>query len=95
MGLFVVCIGIKFVPQSFINYNEHDGSGTGFTFRDPHSSAVYNTVGWAMDTYYNRPHHIDLLRRAGMREHFTWVDAALEYEKLYTRALERKKVWVS
>jgi len=77
------------------NYNKHDGCGTGFMFNDPSAGAVYNTVGWALDTYYHRPQHIDKLRHAGMREHFTWIDAALVYEKLYTNALERKKVWVS
>lgn len=74
-------------------YNEHDGSGTGFTFDLPTPQALYDTVGWAVSTYYDRPHHIDMMRETAMHEHFTWIDSALHYEKMYTRARARRLQW--
>ncbi|MBU1862044.1 MAG: glycogen synthase GlgA [Candidatus Omnitrophica bacterium] len=79
--------------DTVIQYNEQDGSGTGFMFHNPTPSAVYNTVGWVVSTYYDRSPHIDAMRKQGMGESFSWVDSALRYEKVYTHALARRKVW--
>jgi len=76
-------------------YDEHFGTGTGFTFNFPTPDAVYNTVGWAVSTYYDRPNHIKAMRQAGMHSSYCWIDSALEYEKLYERAFSRRKQWVT
>ncbi len=52
------------------NYNEGDGSGTGFKFWEPTPQALYNTIGWAVSTWYDRPHHISKLRQAAMAREF-------------------------
>src|SRR5208283_2970773 len=33
-------------------YDEATGNGTGFNFFEPTAQAVYDTVGWAVSTYY-------------------------------------------
>jgi len=81
--------------DTVIPYNEQHGTGTGFTFEAPDSGAVKGTVGWAVSTYYDRPRHITRMRDAGMRINYTWVDAALKYEKLYDHAHMRQKQWVT
>ncbi|MCL2880361.1 MAG: glycogen synthase, partial [Treponema sp.] len=48
------------------NYDEETGKGTGFMLDDLTPSAIFNTVGWAVWAWYNKPHHIDAMRRAGM-----------------------------
>ena len=71
------------------NYDQKTGKGTGFKFLEPSSKAIYNTVEWVMDTYYNRkPHLIKLIRRA-MEQNFPWEDSADEYLRLYNKANEK------
>jgi starch synthase len=79
--------------DTVIKYNEYEGTGTGFTFFAPDSGAIYNTVGWAISTYYDRPHHLKRLRETGMRQRFTWNDSASAYEKIYDKAVARKMQW--
>ncbi|MFH1878700.1 MAG: glycogen/starch synthase [Candidatus Omnitrophota bacterium] len=75
-------------------YNEKDGTGTGFIFHDLNPWAVYYTTGWAVSTYYDRPGHMKRMKRQAMKAHFSWVDSAREYEKLYEQALFRRKNWI-
>ena len=40
-------------------YSESTGSGDGFRFSDPTCEALYNTIGWACSTWYDRPDDIE------------------------------------
>lgn len=73
------------------NYNEADGSGTGFSFEDLTPEALANTIGWGLSTYYDRPAHFMRLRESGMRQDFSWDRAAAEYESLYRRAYRMRR----
>jgi starch synthase len=72
-------------------YSEATGGGTGFSFHDLTPGALFDTVGWAVSTWYDRPHHIDQMRREAMAEDFSWQHAAAEYEKVYRLAYERRR----
>jgi len=74
-------------------YDELEGKGTGFRFTAASSRAIYYTVGWAVSTYYDRPHHIQRMQQRGMQANFCWHQAAEEYENLYESALDRRKSW--
>jgi starch synthase len=74
-------------------YDEATGNGTGFKFKKAEPSAVYYTVGWAVSTYYDRPRHFRKMRRSAMEQHFSWEDSAIEYEKVYYRAMARRADW--
>lgn len=71
------------------NYNQDTGDGTGFMFDDLTPRSIYDTVGWAVWAWYNRPEHIAQMRRRAMGRRFSWADSAREYEKLYARARGR------
>lgn len=71
------------LSDTVIQYNESDGSGTGFKFDYLSPDAVFDTVGWAVSTYFDRPKHIDLMRKAAMKCDFSWKNSAKEYEKIY------------
>ena len=73
------------------SYDEVDGGGTGFVFRDLTPSGLTNTIGWALSTYYERPSHIERMRRTAMAEDFSWQRAAAEYEMLYREAYQRRR----
>lgn len=71
-------------------YNEATGEGTGFKFWNPSVSTLYNTVGWAVSTYYDRPHHVRQMVAHAMQRDFSWEHAVVEYEKFYALAMENK-----
>jgi starch synthase len=71
-------------------YDEQTGEGTGFKFWQPTPRAVYDTVGWAVSTWYDRPAHIDRMRRNAMRKDFSWDRSIRAYEDLYDQALRVK-----
>ncbi|HZI89331.1 MAG TPA: glycogen/starch synthase [Candidatus Polarisedimenticolia bacterium] len=73
------------------NYDEPSGGGTGFMFDDLHPEALANTIGWAVSTWYDRPQHIDQMRRRAMAQDFSWERAAHAYRDLYLGAYERRR----
>src|SRR4029079_12928476 len=73
------------------NYDESTANGTGFVFRDLHPQPLANTIGWAVSTWFDRPGHIDKMRRRGMAEDFSWARAAVAYRDMYLRAYERRR----
>ncbi|MDR0598957.1 MAG: glycogen synthase [Treponema sp.] len=70
------------------NYNQETGEGTGFMFDDLTPQAIYNTVGWAVWAWYNKPEHIEAMRRRGMEQDFSWSRSARKYAELYRSALQ-------
>jgi starch synthase len=68
------------------NYNEAAGTGTGFKFWDISQRALFYTVGWAVSTWYDRPHHYKAMQQQGMARDFTWASSARQYEQVYEHA---------
>lgn len=79
------------LDDSVENFDEKHLSGTGFKFRDHTAGALFDTVGWAVYTWYNRQDAMERLRRNAMGVRFTWEDAAGKYERLYSLAIRRRK----
>ncbi|PTY01053.1 glycogen synthase GlgA [Verrucomicrobia bacterium LW23] len=73
------------------NYREWDGGGTGFKFFLPTPNALYDTIGWAGSTWWDRPHHIASLRRNAMSKRFTWDTSAGQYEDIFERAIANRR----
>ncbi len=72
-------------------YEEATGEGTGFKFHEITAQAVYDTVGWAVSTYYDRPHHMATLIQAAMAEDFSWERSTGHYEAAYAQAIANKQ----
>ena len=77
------------LDDSVDNYDEATGAGTGFKFHDLNPRSMHDVVGWAVSTWYDRPGHIELLRRRAMQQDFSWDTAARSYERVYREAIER------
>ncbi|MCM0080138.1 glycogen synthase GlgA [Geomonas sp. Red32] len=75
------------LDDSVENFDQAAGTGTGFKFWDLTAGALYDTVGWAVHTWYHHPDAIQALRRRGMAKRFTWEEAAAKYEALYLDAM--------
>lgn len=71
------------------NYNQETGEGTGFVFEHLTPRAIYDTVGWAVWTYYNKKDHIKKMQQTGMKKTFGWDEAAKKYIEIYNEAIFR------
>ncbi len=72
-------------------YDEITGAGTGFKFWDPTPRALYDTLGWAVSTYFDRRHHLASLIQRAMSRRFFWDDSAQDYSRAYEKAIEAKR----
>jgi starch synthase len=73
------------------NYDEASGGGTGFMFQDLRPDSLGDTIGWATSTWYDRPKHIQTMRKRAMAQDFSWERAAREYHRLYLDAYARRR----
>lgn len=72
------------------NFDEYWMCGTGFKYYDHTPGALYDTIGWALSTWYHRPDCISMLRHNGMNKVFSWEGSADQYIQLYREAIARK-----
>ena len=73
------------LADTITQYDESTGTGTGFKFDYLSPDAIFDTVGWAVSTYFDRPKHFTTMRKAAMKCDFSWKNSAKEYEKIYSR----------
>ncbi|MCK5378787.1 MAG: glycogen synthase GlgA [Acidobacteria bacterium] len=72
------------------NLDPKTGDGTGFVFDLLTPRAIYDTVGWAVWTWYHRRDQIDGMRIRAMQQRFLWEDSAARYVELYQWAIDRR-----
>ena len=72
------------------NYQPFTGRGDGFKFYDATAEALYGTVKWAVDTYYNDKEGMKSLIENAMKKRFSWEIAAQAYEEMYRFALRER-----
>jgi starch synthase len=78
------------LADTVVNYDERTSAGTGFVLTDLDPGSLFNTIGWAVSTWYDRPEDVTRMRRAAMAEDNSWGHAAREYEALYREAIVRR-----
>lgn len=79
------------LEDTVVQYNEGEGVGTGFKFYHADGQALYDTIGWAVSTWWDRPTHITVMREAAMRERFDWATSARQYLDVYQNAIHRHR----
>lgn len=79
------------LDDSVENFNEATLTGDGFKFWNHNATALFDTTGWAIWTYFNNPKGLAALRRNGMKKRFTWERAAHSYDELYRLAILRRR----
>ncbi len=67
--------------------NLADRRATGFSFQDYTSSALYETVKWALTLYRDRPSDFQQIILTGMAQDWSWNRSAAAYEALYRKIL--------
>ncbi len=73
------------------NYVESAGTGTGFVFKDATANALYDTIGWACATYYDRREDFAGLQQRGMAQNFAWKVSAEQYVNVYRWAISARE----
>ncbi|NIZ47014.1 glycogen synthase GlgA [Entomospira nematocerorum] len=70
------------------SYQKETGDGTGWIFNDYNVDGCWWALNDAIETYYQRPDHIEGMRERAMKEDFTWMSSAKLYETAYERAIK-------
>jgi starch synthase len=78
------------LADTVVNYDERTGSGTGFMLGDLDPRSLFDTIGWAVSTWYDRPEHVARMQRTAMAEDNSWAHAARVYQALYGEAIARR-----
>jgi starch synthase len=78
------------LDDSVENFDADTLSGDGFKFWDLNAGALFDTVGWAVHTWYRHPEAILAMRHNAMAKRFTWEEAAGNYERLYLEGMRLK-----
>jgi starch synthase len=76
------------LADTIVNTTEENltaGIATGFAFNDYTSSALYETVKWAVRLYRDRPADFQKVIRTAMQQDWSWSRSAADYESLYRR----------
>lgn len=71
------------LKDTVIPYNEFEGTGTGFSFRNYNAHEMMNTINYAKNVYYNHKREWNKLVDRGMSCDFSWNQSAKKYEELY------------
>jgi len=79
------------LDDSVENFDEQRLTGTGFKFWAPTADALYDTVGWALHTWYNRPDALESLIRSAMNARFLWSESGRRYGEMYRRAVRMRR----
>jgi starch synthase len=71
-------------------FDPNTQKGNGFVFRDYSARALIDALKEAL-MYYRKPRLWNKIQAAGMKENFSWEQAAKRYTKLYKNAIEIKR----
>lgn len=71
------------LKDTVIPYNEFEGTGTGFSFRNYNAHEMMNTINYAKNVYYNHKREWNKLVDRGMSCDYSWNSSARKYEQLY------------
>ena len=66
-------------------YNEFDGTGTGFSFRNYFSGELLNRINAAYNLYTNNRKEWENMQKRGMKEDWSWTNSSKIYMDLYNR----------
>jgi starch synthase len=78
------------LDDTVVNHVEGTDHGTGFKLYDLHPQAVFDTVGWAVHTWYEHPARFRAMQVRGMEQRFSWERSAARYEEMYQEAMLRR-----
>ncbi len=80
------------LADTVVNYdNDSADEGTGFVFLEESSSALTNTLRWAILTYRDNLSAWQRMQTRAMRIDFSWHKSAADYSALYEQVMLRRQ----
>lgn len=73
------------LKDTVLPYNEYEGTGTGFSFRNYNAHEMLNIIRYAKNVYYEKKREWNQIVDRGMEMDFSWASSARKYEDLYNR----------
>ena len=89
-GTLPIVHAVGGLNDTVYSFDEYFHSGTGFKYYDQTPDALYNTIGWALSTWYHKPDEIAGLRKRAMEQRFSWQGSAEQYCDIYREAIYLK-----
>jgi starch synthase len=71
-------------------YNEQDGTGTGFLFDEATPEALYEAIDRAMRLWKTSPDKLRVMQARDMQQDFSWDSSANAYANVYRWAVEAR-----
>jgi starch synthase len=71
-------------------YDEKDGSGTGFLFNDPTPDALYEAIERSSKVWREHPDRIRAMQERDMKQDYSWDTSANAYANVYRWAIETR-----
>jgi starch synthase len=73
------------------NYDEHEETGNGFSFKSYTPEALLEAIKRALKIYRQHPEQWKRLMLRAMESDYSWEKSAQEYVKLYQKAIEKNQ----
>ncbi len=73
------------------DYDPQNDQGTGFKFKEYEWEKLFQTIQRALSVFRDKPRWKRLIQRA-MNQDFSWEKSASQYESLYQKAMQKKRV---
>jgi starch synthase len=51
--------------------------------------AIYDTIGWAVSTFYDRKKHLQKMVKRAMRKNYSWNKSAKKYVDSYKMVINK------
>ena len=71
------------LDDTIVNYDKKSDKSNGFKFYEASAHALYHTVKWAVEVYKDEKDEFVKMQKRAMKEHFSWIDSAKKYQKVY------------
>lgn len=88
-GTLPIVRAIGGLDDTIDQYDEKTGDGTGFKFNYLTPQAIYDTIGWAVSTFYDRKKHLQKMVKRAMRKNYSWNKSAKEYVDSYKMVINK------
>lgn len=72
------------LKDTVMPYNEFDGTGTGFSFKNYNAEEMLGVINYSKSVYYDHRAEWNEMVKRGMEADFSWNSSALQYEGMYS-----------
>ena len=75
------------LKDTVIPYNQYEGTGTGFSFRNYNADEMLKVINYSKEIYYDHREDWNKMVLRDMKEDFSWTKSAEKYMHLYDKIL--------